>query len=192
MNNEQKIPLACHIAGKILLAALLVCFAIVTPNAQAASAQKINGWVQESLSDFQHNVKGSNEVIKKARGVLVFPHVWQAGIGFGGKYGQGALLVHGKTIAYYNIAGGSFGWQLGGQRKSIIIAFMDDNVFNKFRNSEGWQFGADAAATVVTVGKEGSINTENLNAPVIAFIVDQKGLMYDLSLEGTKITKIHI
>jgi len=174
----------------VLAVSVIYCMAAI-PLAQAASAHKINGWVQESLTEFHQDVKGSNQVLEKARGILVFPHVYQAGIGIGGKFGEGALMVHGKTVAYYNLAAGSFGWQLGGQRKSIIIAFMDDDVFKKFRNSEGWQFGADAAATVVTVGKEGSINTENLNAPVIAFIVDQKGLMYDLSLEGTKITKIH-
>jgi lipid-binding SYLF domain-containing protein len=161
------------------------------PPAHAASAAKINGWVQESLSDFNHDVKDGYQVLNKAKGVLVFPHVYQGGFVVGAKYGEGALLVHGKTVDYYSIAGGSFGWQLGGQRKSIIICFMDSDVYKKFRNSEGWQFGADAAATIVDVGKEGSINSENLDKPVLAFVVDEKGLMANLSLEGTKISKIH-
>lgn len=173
----------------VLSASLIYCMALTT-TVHAASAGKINGQVQTSLTEFRHDVKGANEILGKARGILVFPHVYQAGVGLGGKYGEGALLVQGKTLAYYRLISGSLGWQLGGQRKSIIIAFMNDDVLNKFRNSKGWQFGADAAATVVTVGKEGSINTQNLNAPVLAFIVDQKGLMYNLSLAGTKITKI--
>ncbi|WP_373531722.1 YSC84-related protein [Vampirovibrio sp.] len=162
------------------------------PVAHAASAQVVNQQVQEALTVFKQNVKGANEVLAKARGVLVFPRVYQAGIiVVGGEYGEGALLVNGATQAYYNIASGSYGFQLGGQRKAIILAFMNDEVLNKFRASKGWKIGADASVTLITVGAEGSINTTTLNKPILAFVVDQKGLMYNLSLEGSKITKIN-
>ena len=45
--------------------------------------------------------------------MLVFPNVLKAGVGVGGEYGEGALLVGGKTGAYYNIAAASIGFQLG-------------------------------------------------------------------------------
>jgi len=191
MTVQKKEIKPYKVLKSIFLLLFLGLFTVaVTPAANAASSKKINTRVQESLASFREDDRGANEILSKAKGVLVFPHVYQAGIGLGGKYGEGALLVHGKTVNYYRLIAGSFGWQLGGQRKSVILAFMNEDVFNKFKNSEGWQVGVDAAATVVTVGKEGSINTQNLNAPVLAFIVDQKGLMYNLSLEGTKITKI--
>ena len=178
------------ILGASLLFSCLLFNLVSMPSALATSAKKINTNVKESLYEFRKDVDGADEILSKARGVLVFPHTYQGGIFFGGKYGEGALMVKGRTTNYYRLVAGSLGWQLGGQRKSIIIAFMNDDVFDKFLRSEGWQFGADAGVTVITVGKEGSLNTQNINAPVLAFIVDQRGLMYNLSLEGTKVTKI--
>jgi lipid-binding SYLF domain-containing protein len=43
---------------------------------------------------------------------------------------------------------------------------------------------------VVTIGAGGSIDTDSLTSPIIAFIIDPKGLMYNLSLEGSKISRI--
>ena len=43
---------------------------------------------------------------------------------------------------------------------------------------------------VVTVGAGGSIDTDTLTSPIIAFILDQQGLMYNSSLEGSKISRI--
>lgn len=175
-----------------LLAFITVSGSFVPQTAHAASAQVVNGHVQEALSVFRQNVKGSSEVLAKAKGLLIFPRVYQAGIiVVGGEYGEGALLVNGATEAYYNIVSGSYGFQLGGQRKAIILAFMNDEVLNRFRKSQGWKIGGDASLAVLTLGAEGSINTTTLNKPILAFVVDQKGLMYNLSLEGSKITKIN-
>lgn len=184
-------PMFLKLLAVLLLAVTAVSGGVVPQAAQAASATEINSNVQEALGVFKTNVKGANEVLAKARGLLIFPRVYQAGIiAVGGKYGEGALLVNGKTEAYYNIASGSYGFQLGGQRKAIILAFMNDESLNNFRNSKGWKVGGDASVAVLTVGAEGSIDTATLNKPVLAFVVDQKGLMYNLSLEGSKISKI--
>ena len=179
-----------------LMAAMLLVFgmgagALPPQPAQAASATEINTNVHEALTVFRENVKGANEVMAKARAILVFPRVYQAGvIAVGGSYGEGALLVNGQTEAYYNLASGSYGFQLGGQRKAIIMAFMNDDALKNFRESKGWKVGGDASVAIITVGAEGSIDTATLNKPVLAFVVDQKGLMYNLSLQGSKITQI--
>lgn len=44
---------------------------------------------------------------------------------------------------------------------------------------------------MITLGVGGTIDTTQLNQPVVAFIFDNKGLMYNLSLEGSKVTRIH-
>ena len=67
---------------------------------------------------------------------------------------------------------------------------MDKGTLKDFRNSEGWKVGADASVTVVTVGADGSIDTAKTNKPIVAFVFNQKGLMYNLTLEGAKITKL--
>jgi lipid-binding SYLF domain-containing protein len=67
---------------------------------------------------------------------------------------------------------------------------MQDDVLKNFLVSPNWKIGVDASVAVLTVGADGSIDSEKLNQPIIAFVIDQKGLMYNLTLEGTKVTKI--
>ncbi|MBW2171853.1 MAG: hypothetical protein JRF69_07715, partial [Deltaproteobacteria bacterium] len=46
-----------------------------------------------ALERFYNDVKGGKEFLKNAKGVLVFPSVFKAGIGIGGEYGEGALRI---------------------------------------------------------------------------------------------------
>ncbi|MFH1868902.1 MAG: YSC84-related protein [Candidatus Omnitrophota bacterium] len=171
--------------------ALIAGFAglALAPQALAATAKEIDASVDSSLGLFK-DVKGAEGLIKKAAGVLVFPKVYKAGIGIGGEYGEGALRINGKTVDYYNTASASIGFQLGGQKKTIIILFMQKDSLDKFRASSGWKAGIDASVAVIAIGTGGAIDTAKINEPIIAFILDQKGLMYNLTLEGSKITKI--
>ena len=108
----------------------------------------------------------------------------------GGEYGEGALRIHGKTVDYYNTAAGSIGFQLGVQKKSIILLFMEDGALKHFRESSGWTAGVDAGVAVVTVGAGGEMETATTNKPILAFVFGQAGLMYNLTLEGAKFTKL--
>jgi lipid-binding SYLF domain-containing protein len=87
---------------------------------------------------------------------------------------------------------GSFGLQLGAQAKSIIIAFMTPESLEKFRNSSGWKVGVDGSVALgfPGIGLSKSIDSHNIKDPVVGFVFGSKGLMYNLTLEGTKITKI--
>ena len=120
----------------------------------------------------------------------MFPNVVKAGMGVGGEYGEGALQLRGKTDGYYNTVSLSIGFQLGVEKRSVIIAFMTDGALEKFRSADGWSIGVDASVTLITIGVGGSIDTSQINSPVIGFIFDEKGLMYNLTLEGTKISRI--
>lgn len=176
-----------------LLFLALSCFSaemFCSPVAHAASASQIDTNVTKTLQVFLADVQGSQDVLNKAKGLLVFPRVYQGGIVIGGQYGEGALLVNEKTVNYYNLVSGSYGFQLGGQRKSIIMAFMTDKALADFQNSAGWTVGVDASVAIVTMGAEGKIDAATLNKPILAFVVDQKGLMYKLTLDGSKISKI--
>ncbi|MEB3286681.1 MAG: YSC84-related protein [Vampirovibrionales bacterium] len=160
------------------------------PDAQAASGQEINVRADQALEVFQKKIKGADKVMANAEGVLILPHVYKAGIGVGGEFGEGVLEVGGKPVDYYNMISASYGLQLGAQRKSILMFFMSDEALEKFQASSGWKAGVDASVAVINVGAEGTIDTTTLNKPIVAFVLDQKGLMYDLSLEGAKFTKI--
>ncbi len=167
----------------------MLLFAGTVP-AMAASSAEINAGVDQTLSRFTKEVAGANAFLKSAKGALVFPKVYKGGIGIGGEYGEGALRVGGRTVDYYSTAAASIGFQLGGQVKSIIILFMQDEALQKFRDSEGWKVGVDGSIALVDIGAGRELSTQTIKDPIVAFIFDQKGLMYNLTLEGSKFTKL--
>ena len=169
---------------------VLVLFIAQVPLAHSASKAEIDANVKEAIAKFYKHTSAGKELAKKASGMLVFPKVYKAGIGIGGEYGEGALLMRRKTVDYYNIAAASIGFQLGAQMKTQFVLFMNQDVLNKFRNSDGWEAGVDGSVALATLGAGGEIDTKTINEPIIGFIFSNKGLMYNLTLEGSKITKI--
>ncbi len=176
--------------SKMILSLFAVAMA-ATGVAQAASKAKIDARTDKALAEFREDVGGADAVLAKAAGVLVFPSIKKAGIGIGGEYGEGALRVNGQTVSYHSTASASIGFQLGAQARRQIIVFLDPQALEKFRLSDGWEIGVDASVTVITVGAGGAIDATQINQPVVAFVFDSKGLMYNLSLEGSKISDIH-
>lgn len=176
----------------IAAAFLLICCVALMPFGQAlaATAKEIDTSVEVALERFAKEVKGGKEFLDSAKGVLVFPDVYKGGLGVGGQYGEGALLMGGKTVDYYNTASASIGFQAGGQVYTLIFAFMQQEALEKFRQSQGWEVGVDASVALIKVGAGKPLNTMNIKDPIVAFVLGQKGLMFDLTLEGTKITKL--
>ncbi len=172
---------------RVFLASLLLLFATF---ASAASKDEINAEVRGALKNFKKQTSAGHELSKKAAGILVFPSVIKAGIGVGGEFGEGALQVGGKTVAYYNTASASIGFQLGAQARSQIVLFMNEKVLTDFRKSKGWKAGVDGSVALATLGAGGAIDTETAKQPIIGFIFSNKGLMYNLTFEGSKITRI--
>jgi lipid-binding SYLF domain-containing protein len=156
----------------------------------AASRAEINAAVDRALARFTVEVRGAQNLLESAKGVLVFAGVIKAGAGVGAEYGEGALRIDGTTRAYYSIASASIGLQFGVQRKDIIIVFLQQRALDAFRAKSGWQVGVDGSIVIVNLGANASIDTTTLNQPIVAFVVGQRGLMYNLTLEGTKITRI--
>jgi len=172
-----------------LLCVVFVSVFCVETYSYAVSAKEIDVGVEVALKTLR-NINGGSDVIDKAKGLLVFPGVFKGAIGIGGEYGEGALRIHGKTVDYYSTAAASIGFQLGGEKKSIIIAFMTDEALKNFRDSEGWKIGADATVAVIALGAGTQVSSQISNKPIVAFVFGEKGLMYDLSLNGAKVTKI--
>ncbi len=164
----------------------------VAAESDAAKRHEIDAKVNATLSRLFETVKGSNELVAKADGVLVFPAVIKAGFVAGGEYGQGALRVGGKTVGYYSTAAGSFGLQAGAQSKAVIFLFMTRDSLNSFRNSKGWSVGGEGSVALVKVGANGQIDTTTATAPVQAIVMTNAGLMGDVSLSGTKISRLKI
>lgn len=156
----------------------------------AASAEEINISVNGTLKRFAEEITGGSEFLQKATGVLVFPSVIKAGMGVGGEYGEGALRIGDKTMEYYNTAAASIGFQLGAQSKSVVVVFLTEKALQDFRKSEGWKAGVDGSVALVKWGVGEDINSIDIKDPIVGFVFSNKGLMYNLTIEGSKFTKI--
>lgn len=170
---------------------LIITFLLLSATLYAKTAGEIDHGADLALKQFNKELKGSLGLVNKnVKGLLIFPSIVKAGIGIGGEYGEGVLRVDGKSVMYYSTASASIGLQFGLQEKSLIIAFMTDKALNDFRNKSGWEVGVDGSVALATLGAGGKLSTETINQPVIGFVFGNKGLMYNLTIEGSKFTKI--
>lgn len=175
---------------KILCSMTIATALLAAGVAMAASAADIDKDSNAAIVVFKEDVNGADVFLNQAAGYLIFPRVIKVGIGIGGETGEGALRVGGATVDYYRTSAGSFGFQLGAQAKSIVIAFMTVEALDKFRNSSGWKVGIDGSVALIDLGAGKTIDTGNIKDPVVGFIFGAKGLMYNLTLEGSKISKL--
>ncbi|KVD89531.1 hypothetical protein WS62_15110 [Burkholderia sp. ABCPW 14] len=163
-----------------------------TASSNASTREAIDARINATLSRLYSTVPGSHELVSKSRGVLVFPNVLQAGFIVGGQSGNGALRVGGATVGYYNTSSLSVGLQAGAQSKALIFLFMTQDALDKFRGSEGWAAGADASVALVKMGANGAVDTSTATGPVDVIVLTNAGLMGDLSVNGTKVTRLKL
>jgi len=184
------------IAAAAAALSLLSACSTTNPNSGSAdpSAKRtsINADVDKALGNLYAQAPGSRELVAKARGVLVFPSVLTAGFVLGGSYGQGALRVGGRTAGYYSTAAGSVGLLAGAESKAVYVLFMTKDALDKFEASNGWTAGADASVTLISVGADAVVTTETAKQPVVGYVLTNGGLMANLSLDGTKVTRLDL
>jgi lipid-binding SYLF domain-containing protein len=182
-----------HMKGPTSLAikSLLLSMALAWSGwAIAANTAEIDAGVQATLKSFYAQNPEHHELVDKAAAVLVFPHVTKAGIGVGGLHGEGAFLVQGKVVKYFQVSGASLGATLGAAQHSEVILFMTNEARDKFQRSEGWTIGADAGVAVVSKGTGVEYDMSTLRRPILSFVLGERGLIGDLSLQGLRITPI--
>jgi lipid-binding SYLF domain-containing protein len=101
--------------------------------------------------------------------------------------------VGGKTIEYYRTRAGKLGLLAGIQWYSLILVFNDQAALDAFRTDEReWEVGVDASVAVAEKGASGKLDTTVMKEAIVAFIFGEKGLMADLSLEGSNFKKITV
>ena len=173
----------------LVLASLALMLGV--QSAQAATKAEIDAGVKDAMARFAKEVKGSKAFMDGAKGLLVFPKIYKGGFVVGVEGGEGALVAGGKTLDYYASGGVSWGLQAGAQAKTVIIAFMTDEALEKFRKSSGWKAGVDGSVAMVDVGAGAMLDTKTIKDPIVGFVFGQKGLMANITLEGSKYEKIH-
>ncbi len=158
--------------------------------AAAATAAEINRDVDSALQKLYVRRPEAKMLAKRAKGILVFPHIVKAGFVVGGQFGEGSLRIKGKTVAYYKTVQASYGLQAGAQAYGYALFIMTDSALEYLNKSYGWEIGVGPTVVVVDEGMGKNLTTTTLRDDIYGFVFDQKGLMAGLGLQGTKISRI--
>ena len=171
---------------------LLVLYltAILSTELSAKAMNEIDAAIESSLSRFTEEIQGAESYLEGARGILVIPRMWKAGVLLGFEFGEGALIVDGIKIQYYKALTTSVGLQIGVGSKDLIVLFFDDTAMDNFLYSSGWEIGVDGAVALFSRGAAGAVDSITFKDPIVGFVFGQKGLIAGVSMEGTKFTKI--
>ncbi len=128
--------------------------------------------------------------IRGAKGIFIVPQLVKGGFIIGAEGGTGVLMARGtdgswSSPAFYTVAAGSLGLQIGGEVKEVVFVLMSDEVVDALISSE-FKLGADASITVGPMGRgvEASRSTD-FSADIYAFS-KSVGLFGGGALEGAK------
>jgi len=185
MMNIRSIALATSLA-----VAAMVPLAM-PQRANAATAEDLNRDGEQALQTLIKTNPAAAAIAPKARAVLIFPNIVKAGLVFGAGYGEGVLKQGAKTDGYYNSFTGSWGLQAGAQSYGYVVFLMSSKAVSYIHRSKGLEIGVGPTVVVVNEGIAKNLSTSTLKDDAYAFIFDQQGLMAGVSIEGTKITRIH-
>jgi lipid-binding SYLF domain-containing protein len=175
----------------IMLATASILSMSVINQASAATAEDLDKDSQQALQTLYKTEPLAEKLSRTAKAVLVFPNMVKAGLVFGGSYGEGELLKGSKVIDYYNSVTGSWGLQIGAQSYGYAMFLMTDAAVRYVEETKGWEIGVGPTVVVVDEGVAKNLSTSSLQDDAYAFIFSQQGLMAGVSIEGTKISRIH-
>jgi lipid-binding SYLF domain-containing protein len=179
----------------LLTALLLSACTTTTPSSPNPSqrAADINRDADRAMESLRSNVQGADELLAKARGVVIFPSVLSAALMVGGSRGDGVLRVNGQPVSYHTITSGSFGFQAGVRSAAMFLLFMTDESLQQFQSGKrDWSAGVDASVTVVSAGLTAQATTTTLQQPVIGFVLANRGLMAGVSFDGSRISPLNL
>ena len=132
------------------------------------------------------------DLLNKARCIVVMPSVLKAAFIVGGSYGRGAMVCRtGDDFsgswgapAMYALEGASVGFQIGGEATDFIFLVMNDRGANSLLHSKV-KLGADISAAAGPVGRSGSADTDAYMRSEILSYSRARGAFAGISLEGS-------
>lgn len=191
MKRKQFIPVR-NFSNSLcfMIFAMFLLGGLFAGQSYGGTAKEIDASADAAMDRFYKIVKDAKEVVQRSKGMLILPNVIKGAFIIGGEYGEGTMRIDGKTVDYYNIISVSVGFQIGGQAKDIIFAFMSSDALNEFRNSKGWEAGVDGNVALIKIGAGESAITAMGEEQIVAFVFDVKGLIADISLKGAKFNKL--
>src|SRR5262245_15562741 len=132
------------------------------------------------------------DLMSRAHGIAVIPHVVKGAFGIGGQWGKGLMSQRHEDgrwspPAFIEIGGGSFGLQIGVQASDIVLVFTDEEGLKGLLKGK-LKLGADASATAGPVGRKAEVGTDVLLRSAVLAYSRSKGLFAGISLDGSVIS----
>jgi lipid-binding SYLF domain-containing protein len=159
--------------------------------AKAETAADLNLAATQALRTLCKTNPAAADLAQHASGILIFPNIVKAGLVFGGAYGEGELLEGARRNGYYNSVTASWGFQAGAESYGYIVFLMTPSAVHYIQSTQGWEIGVGPTLVVVDQGIAKNLSSSTLKDDAYAFIFRQQGLMADVSIEGTKISRIN-
>jgi lipid-binding SYLF domain-containing protein len=138
--------------------------------------------VAKAILDVKKTDPSIEKFFDSSAGYAVFPKVGKAGIGVGGAYGKGLVIVNDKVVGRTSLSQVTVGFQLGGQVYSQFIFFKDDAALGNFERGN-FELGAQASAVAVTAGASADADYDK-GVAVMTHV--SGGLMYEATISGQK------
>lgn len=181
------------IMKKFLALTFVLAFVFSGTSFAAQSANSIIGDALSMIGDMadQGDVSSMADTVKTSRAIALIPSMVKAGFIIGGEYGEGLILRHenGKWYgpSFYNIGGGSFGFQIGAQSVALLLAVINERGVGAFTASKT-KLGGDFSIAAGPVGRRAEAATDaQAKASIYSYSIT-KGLFAGVSLEGSVIS----
>ncbi len=181
-----------------LCAAALTLASIATLPLHADKTSELNERLNRAttvITEVESTPDGGipDSIVRKATCIAVIPSVKKAAFVVGGSYGQGVVSCrnpgHGWSApVFIRLAGGSFGFQIGGQETDVVLVAVNDKGLQDLLHSK-FKIGADASAAAGPVGRNASASTDiQLNAELLSYS-RAKGLFAGIDLNGADVSQ---
>jgi len=164
----------------ILLASAFFNSSILAWEPNPSDEMELN--VQRAILEIQQKSPKIQGFFDHSAGYAVFPSVGKAGFIIGGAFGRGVVIANDRVVGYTSLSQATIGAQIGGQKYSQFIFFMDNNALDNFKRGN-FEFGAQASAVAIT---ESATAATSYNSGVAVFMSEGGGLMAEATVGGQK------
>jgi lipid-binding SYLF domain-containing protein len=176
--------------GLALVASSLSAFGETDKAKLTERLQNATAVINQIMSTPDKGIPSS--ILAGASCVVVVPSYKKAAFVVGAQYGQGAATCRTpkgwSAPVFVQLAGGSFGFQIGGQSTDLILVAMNDQGLQDMLKNK-FKIGADAAASAGPVGRNAQAGTDwKLNAEFLTYS-RSKGLFAGINLDGTVLSQ---
>ena len=182
---------------KKITALLALCFVVTCAVSAASTREDLQARVDAAKLVLDQIIAAQDRtiplnILQQATCVGVVPGLIKGAFVFGAQYGQGVVTCrtgHGWSApVFIRMAGGSFGFQIGGQSTDLVLVAVNDRGFQDLLKSK-FKIGGDASAAAGPVGRSGQASTDwKMNAELLSYSRN-KGLFAGIDLDGTSVSQ---